>query len=216
MRTVHRVITLFVVIVTLYLGVTGTLIQLVDLRTLYSHAPADDVNMEAIRESGDRPGAFQVISNPDYTAAVLPSELNLETSLGKVLGSARNVDSSAQIGYVEMRMIDGKPVGQVKADWQLLRFDAITGDRVPGQFVENRINQSPDSQRNTVKRLHRMTAIGDWTLWINVVVGVSLLVLIVTGLWMYFQLYSARSRAKRSGLFWSAGGGGAACIVGFD
>jgi hypothetical protein len=206
MRSIHRIITLFVVIFTLYLGVTGTLIQLVDLRSLLTHAPADDVNMEALREGGYGPGAFQVITNPDYTAAVLPSDLNLETSLIKVLSSARSVDSSAPLGYVEMRMIDGKPVGQVKADRQLLRFDAITGDQIPGQFVETRINQSPDSQRNTVKRLHRMTAIGDWTLWINVVVGVSLLVLIVTGLWMYLRLYSARSRANRSGLFWTAGG----------
>lgn len=206
MRTVHRVITLFVVIVTFYLGVTGTLIQLVDLRTILSHAPADNPNMEAIRESTNGPGAFQVIANPDYTAASLPADLNLESALNTTLGAARTVYGDAKLGYVEMRMIDGKPVTQVKADRQLLRFDALTGAAIPGEFVEPKINQSPESDRNTVKRLHRMTAIGDWTLWINVVVGTALLVLIVTGLWMYFQLKSARARSKRSGWFWSAGG----------
>jgi hypothetical protein len=206
MRTVHRIITLFVVIVTLYLGATGTLIQLVDLRSLLTHAPADDVNMEALREGGNGPGAFQVIADPDYTAAVLPGDMNLAASFSKVLGSARSIDSSAALGYVELRVLDGKPIGQVKADRQLLRFDALSGDLIPGQFAEVRSNQSPDSQRNTVKRLHRMTAIGDWTLWINVVVGTSLLVLIFTGLWMYLKLYAPRARAQRSGLFWSAGG----------
>lgn len=208
MRTVHRVITLFVVIVTLYLGTTGTLIQLVDLRSLLGHAPATDVNMEALREGGNGPGAFQVISDPDYSAAVLPSDLKLETSFAKVLNTASKVAGNAALGYVEMRMIDGKPVGQIKADRQLLRFDAVTGDAIPGSFAETKINQSPDSLRNTVKRLHRMTAIGNWTLWINVVAGTALLVLIVTGLWMYFQLYSARARVRAhpTGLFWSAGG----------
>jgi len=196
------------VIVTLYLGTTGTLIQLVDLRSLLGHAPATDVNMEALREGGNGPGAFQVISDPDYSAAVLPSDLKLETSFAKVLNTASKVAGNAALGYVEMRMIDGKPVGQIKADRQLLRFDAVTGDAIPGSFAETKINQSPDSLRNTVKRLHRMTAIGNWTLWINVVAGTALLVLIVTGLWMYFQLYSARARVRAhpTGLFWSAGG----------
>lgn len=206
MRTVHRIITLFVVLVTIYLSVTGTLIQLVDLRTILAHAPADDPNMEAIRESTYGPGAFQVISNPDYTGDALPGDFNLESSMDLVLGTARNVYGNAALGYVEMRMVDGKPVTQIKADRQLLRFDAVTGEPIAGEFTEPRINQSPDSERNTFKRLHRMTAIGDWTLWINVVVGVSLMVLIVTGLWVYFQLLSARKRSKRSGWFWSAGG----------
>lgn len=206
MRTVHRIITLFVVLVTIYLSVTGTLIQLVDLRTILAHAPADDPNMEAIRESTYGPGAFQVISNPDYTGDALPGDFNLESSMDLVLGTARNVYGNAALGYVEMRMVDGKPVTQIKADRQLLRFDAVTGEPIAGEFTEPRINQSPDSERNTFKRLHRMTAIGDWTLWINVVVGISLMVLIVTGLWVYFQLLSARKRSKRSGWFWSAGG----------
>lgn len=206
MRTVHRLITLFVVIVTLYLGVTGTLIQLVDLRTILSNAPADDPNTEAMRESTYGPGAFQVISNPDYTADALPADLNLEDALSKVLGSARNVYGEATLGYVEMRMAEGKPVAQIKADRQLLRFDATTGAQVAGEFAETKINQSPDSARNTVKRLHRMTSFGDWALWINVVVSIALTILIVTGVWMYFQLKSARARAKRSGWFWSAGG----------
>jgi len=58
MRTVHRVVSLFVVLFTLYLGITGTLMQIVDLRTLYSHAPATNPNMRAIREGFDGPDGF--------------------------------------------------------------------------------------------------------------------------------------------------------------
>ncbi len=124
-----------------------------------------------------------------------------------MLSSARNVYGEATLGYVEMRMAEGNPVTQIKSDQQLLRFDATTGEQVAGEFAEATVNQNPASERNTVKELHRMTTFGDWTLWINVVVSVALMVLIVTGLWMYFQLKSARARAKRSGWFWSAGGG---------
>ncbi len=205
MRSVHRIITIFVVIFTLYLGVTGTLIQLVDLRTLFTHAPAEDPNMASIREGINGPGSFQVIANADYTGAVLPADLNLETTLDKVLESARAAQGDVPLAYLELRMADGKPVGQVKANNQVLRFDAITGDSL-GPVVVPHEPQMPDSQRNTVKHLHRMTAIGDWTLWINVVVGVSLCVMLVTGLVMYVQLLSARARSKRSGLFWQAGG----------
>ncbi len=64
MRTVHRILTLFVVIVTLYLGVTGTLIQLIDLRTILSNAPADDPNTEAMRESTYGPALFRSSATP--------------------------------------------------------------------------------------------------------------------------------------------------------
>lgn len=205
MRSVHRIITLFVVIFTLYLGVTGTLIQLIDLRTLFSDAPADDLNMASIREGINGPGAFQVVAYADYTAAALPADLNLEATLSRALDSVRTLDGATALEYLEVRMADGKPVGQAKFNDRVERFDAITGEPM-GSVVVPVESQRPASQRNAVKSLHRMTTFGDWSLWINVLVGVSLGVMIVTGLVMYFQLLSARARSKREGLFWVAGG----------
>lgn len=206
MRSIHRIITLFIVVVTVYLGITGTLIQLTDLRTLLTHAPESDPNMEAIREGGYGPGPFRVIANPDYTAAALPAGLDIQASLATTLKAARSIDGNTPLSYLEVRMANDQPVGQVKLDKQVLRFDAVTGEHIPGTVIEPKINESPDSIRNTFKRLHRMTAIGDWTLWINVVVGVALCVMLVTGTVMYFKLLAARKKMKRSGWFWSAGG----------
>jgi hypothetical protein len=73
MRTVHRITSLFVVVVTLYLGATGTLIQLIDLTTLFRHAPATDPNMMALREDKDGPGDFEVLGTAEYTAPSLPA-----------------------------------------------------------------------------------------------------------------------------------------------
>ncbi len=68
-----------------------------------------------------------------------------------------------------------------------------------------RDSESPDSQRNAVKHAHRMTGLGNWALWVNVVVGIGLAGLIVTGVWMYFKLYAPRVRIERTNPFWSGG-----------
>jgi hypothetical protein len=47
---------------------------------------------------------------------------------------------------------------------------------------------------------------GNWAVIIDVVAGLTLCVMLVTGLTMYFRLLGARARAGRSGPFWFAGG----------
>jgi len=89
LRAVHRIITVIVVLFTLYLGSTGTLIQLIDLRTLFEKAPATDANMRSLREGFDEPGSFQVISTGDYTAAPLNRNQDPFNLLQTVLSSAR-------------------------------------------------------------------------------------------------------------------------------
>ena len=81
MRTVHRIVSVFVVLVTLYLGVTGTLIQLIDLQTLFRHAPATDPEMMALREDKDGPGDYAVLGTREYTAAALPGDLDYQASM---------------------------------------------------------------------------------------------------------------------------------------
>jgi uncharacterized iron-regulated membrane protein len=205
LRAVHRIITLVVVVFTLYLGFTGTLIQLIDLRTLFERAPASDANVRSMREGFDGPGSFQVISTADYTAAPLSPSESPSAMLATVLKSARAAVGSASLRYLELRVVDGKPVGQVDSGGKLLRFDALTGDFL-GTIPVVHESETPDSQRNTVKHLHRMTTFGDWALWINVIVGSGLAVLIVTGVWMYSKLFTVRARTDRRNPFWSMGG----------
>ena len=205
LRAVHRIVTAIVVIFTLYLGCTGTLIQLIDLRTLFEKAPATDPNMRAMREGFDGPGSFQVISTADYTAAPLSANENPSAMLATILKSARTAVGNAPLRYIELRVVDGKPVGQVYSGGKLLRFDAVTGD-FQGTIPVVHESETPDSERNTVKHLHRMTTFGDWALWINVIVGTGLAALIVTGVWMYSKLFAARARIHRMNPFWSGGG----------
>jgi uncharacterized iron-regulated membrane protein len=54
--------------------------------------------------------------------------------------------------------------------------------------------------------LHRMTVFGNYALFINVIVGVGLGVLIITGLIIYFKMLSGRSKSRLSSPFWSGGG----------
>ena len=205
MRTVHRVISLFVVLVTLYLGITGTLIQATDLRTLLRHAPATDPDMMAIREDHDGPGDYAVIGPADFTAAVLPPHFDYQAALPKLLGAARAAVGAAPLSYAEIRMGEDKPVGRVQSGRQLLRYD-FTADQGQVNPIPRREHPPEVSVHNEIKGLHRMTSIGDWALWINPIVGIALGVFIFTGVVMYLQLLSARSRIGRRDWFWSAGG----------
>ena len=76
MRTVHRITSLFVVLVTLFLGITGTWVQLIDLQTLLRHAPATDADMMAIREDKDGPDDFEVLGTAEYTAPTVPQSFD--------------------------------------------------------------------------------------------------------------------------------------------
>jgi uncharacterized iron-regulated membrane protein len=205
LRAIHRIVTVIVVVFTLYLSITGTLIQLIDLRSLFTHAPATDSNVKAMREGFDGPGSFQVITTADYTAAPLRKGDDLSAMFVTVLKSARAAVGNGPLNYIELRMEDARTVGQVPWSGSLLRFDAETGAFL-GRYPVVHEDATPASERNTVKHLHRMTSFGDWALWINVIVGTGLAVLIVTGVWMYSKLFAARARIHRTNPFWSAGG----------
>ncbi len=205
LRAVHRIVTATVVFFTLYLGCTGTLIQLIDLRTIFEHKPATDANTRAMREGFDGPDGFQVISTADYTAAPLSKSANPFNMLATVLKSARAAVGSSPLQYLELRVVDGKPVGQIDSGGTVLRFDAVTGAFL-GKISVVHEDSTPDSERNTVKHLHRMTEFGNWALWINVIVGTGLAILIVTGVWMYSKLFASRALIQRRSPFWSSGG----------
>jgi hypothetical protein len=203
MRTVHRITSLFVVLVTLYLGVTGTLVQVIDLKTLLRHTPATDPDMMAIREDKDGPADFEVLGSADYTAPALPASFDYRAALPRLIDAARVAAGSAALDYAEFRMTEGGPIGQVQSGKQLWRFDFATGQSQTSPAPEH---HQPVSLRNDIKHIHRMTTFCDWALWINPIVGIALGTFVVTGVVMYWQLLSARKRIKRPQWFWKAGG----------
>ena len=207
LRGWHRIVSIIVVAVTLYLGLTGTLIELIDWRTIVTAPAPTDANLRAMREDFTGPGNYLVEQAEDYTAAKLPTDGRLAGLLGTVVSGARHTVGSAPFRYVELRVVDGRPVGQIKTQDSELRFDATTGAAmgpVPMSPIDER-KGPPESQRNTIKHLHRMTTFGDWALWINIFVGTGLMVLLVTGLIVYIKAYAARLKMGRVNPFWSGG-----------
>jgi uncharacterized iron-regulated membrane protein len=222
-KTTHRVIATIIVIVTLYLSVTGLMIQLVDLRSIFTRAPADDPNVEAMREAADGPGNYAVLAAKDYAAPALPQGADLVGMLSRTMRSARLTVGDIPLRYVELRMVDGKAVGIVESAGRLAQFDALTGQIIsagtPPRVARPQTSQFHQSPRNMFKVLHRMTLFGNYALLINVVVGVGLIAMLVTGIVMYFKLLSQRKRNGSSGVFWVAAKarrktGSALCIAG--
>jgi len=127
MRAVHRIVSLFVVLVTLYLGLSGTLIQLIDFHSIFTHAPPTDPNMMAIREDADGNDDFAVIRTGDYLAPALPADFDFAAALPKVLAAASATFGDQPLDYAEIRMGDAGAVGQVRSDRQLLNYDLASG-----------------------------------------------------------------------------------------
>jgi uncharacterized iron-regulated membrane protein len=209
MRPIHRILGTILLAFTLYFGVTGSILQTIDLRTIASHAAATDPDMMAIRESIDGEPNFIVIEPTDYAAAALPQGYDFNTAVANVLKSARlSVGAGTPLKFLELRIIDGRPVGLVQAGDQasghMIRFDPATGAPLPNP-VHPRPRPVP-SLRGKAKAWHRLNALGDQMVWLNALVGIGLFVMIVTGLILYFQLLRTRKRAGLNAIFWSSGG----------
>lgn len=197
-RGLHRLIAPVAGVCLLYIGVTGVILQGVDLTALLRRAPAADADMQAIRESLDGPSSFSVIAAPDYDAPALPAA---------ALSGRRLADAAARAGaparYAELRMAGGRPVVQIMTD-RLLRFDAATLAPLPVPAEAPRGPQA--SAHRLAKQWHRTWALGDGMLWLNALIGAGLGVMTVAGLIMYAQLLRARLRLGRKAPFWSFGG----------
>ncbi len=210
MRRLHRSIALIAVFFGLYVGSTGMLIQFVDLRSILGHAPANDPDVQAIRDGRDGPPNFQVLRDSDFEAMSLPAGFDFNGALATVIRSARTVAGTAPVSFIELRMLEGRPVGQVAALGKLLRFDALSGavladlQTAPPARLPPAGNRA--SLRNTAKNIHRMTAYGNTATIVFFVLGVALCVMVVSGLILYFRLWAARARLGRGAIAWFAGG----------
>lgn len=204
-RIVHRVGAFLAVLLMLWLAGTGTTIQLLDLNAVLTHAPATDPTRVSMVEGMYGPPNYAVIQLADFSATSLPADLDIEHGFATVLQSAQ----APQIDWVELRMVDGVPVGQVMVGTQLEAFDARSGAAVtasPPQKIPQGA-RLPPSLRQKLKTLHRFWNRGDTPgVFFEFLAGLVLFTLLITGLVMYFQLLHARRRIKRRQLFWFTGG----------
>jgi uncharacterized iron-regulated membrane protein len=154
------------------------------------------------------PGNFAVIQADDFNAAALPVGFDIQRGVDTVLRAA-DLSATADIAWLDLRMIQGVPVGQVMYDGVLHAFDAQTGNAVasvaPSSIPQGR--RLPPSLRQKLKTLHRFWNRNDTPgVYVEFLTGLVLWVFLITGLVMYFQLLKARARIGRRQLFWLAGG----------
>lgn len=160
-RAIDRIISILVVLFTLYLGVTGSLIELTDLTTIARQPAPSDPNLMAMREDFAGPPNFRVLGVADHVARPLPADLNLTAALPRLLEHARPLLNLAPITFVEFRMVGSLPVGQVRSGEKTWRFDAVTGQTLGLAPSDLNEDVPPVAFRNTVKHLHRMTTFGN-------------------------------------------------------
>ncbi|TCM16581.1 putative iron-regulated membrane protein [Novosphingobium sp. PhB165] len=217
---IHRWIALVAVIFTLYLAVTGTLLQLIDLTGILGHASPYNANMQAMRGDPNGPGDYAMIGPADYLAPRLPADADVPALLATTAQAARAAAGATPIRSLDLRMRDGQVIGIAQLNDQLpplpgsegppmprhtiLVFDAVSGKPLPtGEIPQHNVERQ-DSLRVIVKSLHRLTTFGNNALWINVFVGVGLAVLIVTGVWVHIKQYRARAKMGRKAFLWKA------------
>jgi uncharacterized iron-regulated membrane protein len=206
LRRVHRLATLVAAVLALYLGITGMLIQVIDLRVIMTHAPATDPDLRAIRESFDGPADFQVRQTADYLALPLPASIDPRAMMATTVLAARRALGQVPLTYVELRMAGRTAIGRVGVAGGHLDVNPVSGALLARAGHDAVDTAPPQSLRNDVKHLHRMTTFGDAALVLNILAAIALVVLIATGMLIQWQLVRARWRIGQRALWWRGGG----------
>jgi hypothetical protein len=208
LRTFHRWTMTIAALFLVYVAGTGVIIQLIDMKSLYTHAPASDPTMQSIREGIMGPPGFAVISTADYTAARLPVKADLGQLVATVQKAARAVVRSEALSWVELRMDGNTPVGIVAvsgANAHRLKFNALTGEAMGSAESESpfaMFNHGPPSPHDVMKGLHRGDFIGHVGAWISLLVSLLLVTMVISGLTLYFNMLANRQKSGRPGWFW--------------
>ncbi len=206
MRPLHRILSILAVLVMLYLGVTGTVMQVMDLKAIAGHAPETDPTRLSMNEGRYGNGDTAVITQRDLAAAPLPAGFDYARAIDTTLTSMHASAPGQAPHFVEVRMEDGRALGQVKLGHDIRAFDAATGTPVaihqPPPF-----EPMPPSVRQSAKELHRFWSNRDKPgVYFELLSGIVLWVLIISGLWTYYKLLAARAKMGRTSPFWMGGG----------
>ena len=205
MRKAHRIMAVFAVLVALFISITGITIQSMDLGSILGHAPATNSTMQSIREGINGPPNFLVVGKPDYAAPALPANFDYDANLQRLLNAGHRLLPGAPINFVQFRMTGKGPIGQLLSKGQVYDFDAETGQPLGTPTPYKLLPLSTPSPRGLIKNIHRMRYFGIWGVAVDAVAGLLMCAMILSGLYLYFQLYRARARMKRKSVYWFAG-----------
>lgn len=202
----HRLCAILLFPLLAYVVFTGAGIQTADMVALVSHAPETDPDMLMMRQHINGTDNYSVVSAPDYTAPVLPPNLDYVATIQKAAALGRMSAPGSALRLVEIRAAEGHVAGHVQMDSRHLLFDLETGRPLPSTDLPPAPPpRNFSAPRASFKFFHRFNYLGQFGTALDLLAGVGLSVLLVTGLVQYARLYQARSRMKPSGLFWRGG-----------
>lgn len=207
MRRWHRLCALLTVPVMLYIVATGAGIEFADMAALLGRAPETGPEMRTMRAHVYGPPSFVVVSATDYAAPALPPGIDFAAALERTAELARAAVPGGSLRLVEMRTWQGRPVGHARMNGTELAFDLQSGARLPDAALP--WPQPPpelSSPRATFKNLHRLGLFGMYSAGINLIAGIALSLMIITGLIQYQRLFAARASAGRAAPLWGGSG----------
>ncbi len=211
MLYIHRWASLLVGALLVYICITGLWITSMDLFVNLTHQPASNPTIQEFRQHLNGPDNFAVISDPDYTARSLPSDLDKSAALTRVAALARAQAPSEPMKLIELRMDGDRVAAQVRMGKKRFLYDALTGERLPDAHLPPaNPNEIHHGLRADMKSWHKF-AFNKFLLQkasiFNLMGGIGVAFLMVTGLIQYFRILKRRRDAGMpKTLFWSGGG----------
>jgi len=191
MRKWHRwIMTVFGVLLA-YWAVSGLTMAIYDL-TDHNQIWGIEGGGPGYRLTDDAITALGIKPPVSYTPGIV-------TALGTV--------GAMPIASVDLRMVGLLPrlqFAEANGDRATrVRFNAFTGAAMSDDVADAvAVDPSNHDFRNWIKSWHRGNIIGFTGQWIGVLTGLSLIAMVVTGVYFYFQLWNARRAIGRSGFFW--------------
>lgn len=202
MRRLHRWLSIVAAAFVLYVAVTGLMMA---FDSVWTTAYMATHGLMLPGGGGGPPPALVKMFANDGTVA----DADLAPMLGTTLSAASQGASDARPPRViRLRTYGGMPQGVVVTGDEVaeqLVFDARTGK--PAGLYEAGYPRTPMpfqwGAHETWKRLHRGDFFGLTGRWMDLLTGMAILFLAISGITMYLQLYRARARMGRRGVFWS-------------
>lgn len=179
MRQYHRWVSILAAIFLLIVSVTGVILQVQKLT-------GDDA------DAADHAVAPAVAGG--LTTAMSPTEY--AALLGRTLDAVRARAPNSPVTSVSLKMDGGSIQGVAALPGNPPR--QLVVDARSGRVLSDE-RRDPDS---LIMRIHSGAILGDPGVVLGILWGSALVILSVTGGWVYFDMYRRRRKAAKRGLFW--------------
>jgi uncharacterized iron-regulated membrane protein len=190
MRAIHRWLMPVFVLLLLYWAGSGLVLQIYDMTD-----PTHDWAENAGVAFSDSAGGSALADDQPALAAMLASALT--DARAALPGAVSQVEIRAAATGPEAVVVFGSARRQLvfNADGSLQPPAARASFGPPGP-------PGSASAHNRIKTWHRGNIVGRWGVWVAGLVGIGLVLLIGSGVWLYLQMRQQRMAIGRHGFFW--------------